>query len=58
MEYGSKAADGRFLNFDVNKAREILKIAPNAKQFIFPTSAQMMLFQERRDIVFGFKMMN
>tara|TARA_R100000935_G_scaffold46551_1_gene70000 strand:+ start:5506 stop:8253 length:2748 start_codon:yes stop_codon:yes gene_type:complete len=36
MEYGSKAADGRFLNFDVNKARKIINIWPNAEQFIFP----------------------
>lgn len=36
MEYGSKAADGKNLNFDANTARNIIQSAPDSKNFIFP----------------------
>ena len=36
MDYGSKAADGKFLNFDNDTANKIIRKSANAQKFIYP----------------------
>lgn len=36
MEYGSKAADGKFLNFDNETAKKLIGSNPNAAKFVYP----------------------
>lgn len=36
MDYGSKAADGKFLNFDNETAKKLIGLNPNAAKFVYP----------------------